>query len=338
MPMNSLSSTPARRILITGASSGIGYQAALRLCHYGHRLCLPCRDATRAAATMKSIEQEADQGFDFAKDIQTPVLDLADLNSVKSFADSLLAKGEPIDTLVLNAGLQYTGAPKSKRSAQDYELTIAVNHLAHQALTRQLLPLLERGDNPRIVITASEVHDANSPGGRFGEAAGLGELVGLEAGAGFEMVDGISPFNADKAYKDSKLCNVLFARELEKRLRLNGKPIPVLAWAPGLVIPRSNEGFFRYSRTFNPWGQRLFALAARDLLRITESPEQAGELLAGLACDPDVALPGFTYRSNRLISPGKHRFDCADISPEASDDALATKLWEISEELTKNPS
>ena len=322
---------------MTGASSGIGFQAAVQLGRHGHRLSLPCRDAITAASTLKRLEQEIDQGNDLAKAIEAPVLDLADLHSVKSCADRLLAKGEPLDVLVLNAGLQYTGAAESKRSAQDFELTIAVNHLGHQALTQQLMPLLEIGENPRVVITASEVHDANSPGGRIGKAAGLGALAGLQTGAGFEMVDGCSPFNADKAYKDSKLCNVLFARELEKRLRLNGNPIPVVAWAPGLVIPRGDQGFFRYSRRYNQWGQRLFALVGRDLLRITESPERAGELLAGLASDSEAAA-GFRYLSNRLQGPGQHRFDCADVSPEASDDELAAKLWEVSSELIKLPS
>ena len=338
MAVTSSTSIPSRRILITGASSGIGFQAALRLCRNGHQLSLPCRDAATATATLTRIEQQRDRGDTNFPSIQAPVLDLADLNSVKSFADRLLAKGEPIDTLVLNAGLQYTGAAQSRRSAQNYELTIAVNHLGHQALTQQLLPLLEIGNNPRIVITASEVHDPNSPGGRFGEAAGLGALDGLKAGAGFEMVDGCSAFNADKAYKDSKLCNLLFARELAKQLARKGTPLPVVAWAPGLVIPRGDDGFFRYSRTFNPWGQRLFALAVRDLLRITESPEDAGELLAGLASDSESAANGFSYRSNRLLRPGQHRFDLADVSPEANNDGLATKLWELSADLIKRAS
>ena len=90
------------------------------------------------------------------------------------------------------------------------------------------------------------------------------------------MLDGSGSFNAEKAYKDSKLCNLLMAREAERRLREQGMLLPVLAWSPGLVIPRSDGGFFRYSRSHNPLAKALFAMVARDLLRLTETPQRAG--------------------------------------------------------------
>jgi protochlorophyllide reductase len=323
----SAATTPQRRrILITGASSGIGRRAAVQLLRAGHRLLLPCRDAATAAATLSRLGQEVEAPVA----AEAPVCDLADLDSVAGCCTELLRGGEPIDTLVLNAGLQYTGAGEPRRSAQGYELTIAVNHLAHQAMALRLLPLLERGHAPRLVITASEVHDPATPGGRVGQAAGLGTLAGLRTGAGFTMVDGASPFSADKAYKDSKLCNVLFARELERRLRRRGTPMPVIAWSPGLVIPRSRDGFFRYSRRHNELGQRLFALVARDLLRLTATPEQAGALLAHLASDPADGRGGFHYWSNRVEGPGRLRFQEVDPSVEAGDDALAQELWDLS--------
>ena len=144
-------------------------------------------------------------------------------------------------------------------------------------------PALLRGTAPRLVVTSSEVHDPTTAGGKVGHPAGLGDLAGLRQGPGAAMLDG-GPFNAEKAYKDSKLCNLLMARELERQLREEGQSLPVLAWSPGLVIPRSSGGgFFRYSRSQNPFGQALFALVARDLLRLTETPQRAGGLLAGLA-------------------------------------------------------
>jgi protochlorophyllide reductase len=338
-----------RRILLTGASSGIGYQAALLLRLAGHLLTLPCRDGPTAEATLERLEREAGPGFPDAATPATdtiglgppaeaPVCDLADLVSVERCANELLRRGEPIDTLVLNAGLQTTGAPTPLRSAQGHELTIAVNHLGHQALAQRLLPLLDRGRTPRVVVTASEVHDPGAPGGRVGSPAGLGDLAGLKAGPGFVMVNGQASFDADKSYKDSKLCNLLFARELERRLRLRGTPMPVLAWSPGLVIPRSSGGFFRYSRRHNEWGQRLFALVARDLLRITATPQQAGALLAGLATDSSYGGEGFSYRSNRVQGPGRLRFEAAEPSREARDDGLARDLWAISAELVGLPA
>jgi protochlorophyllide reductase len=180
------------------------------------------------------------------------------------------------------------------------------------------------------VITASEVHDPSTGGGRVGKPAGLGNLEGLRQGAGAAMVDGCSPFNAEKAYKDSKLCNLLMARALAARLQRQELKVPVLAWSPGLVIPRGNAGFFRYSRRHNPLGQMLFALLARDLLRVSETPARAGALLAGLAADSEEPQPGFAYRCNRLVGPGQLRFEAAEPSAEARDDALADALWQLS--------
>ncbi len=331
-----------RHILLTGASSGIGFQAALRLRHAGHRLTLPCRDAATAEATLERLERGAaalGPGPEAASVAEpaAPICDLADLASVERCAAGLLRHGEPLDTLALNAGLQDSGAAEPRRSAQGHELTFAVNHLAHQALALRLLPLLDRGRAPRVVVTASEVHDPAAPGGRVGRPAGLGDLAGLRGGATSTMVDG-SPFDADKAYKDSKLCNLLFARELERRLRRRGTPLPVLAWSPGLVIPRGEDGFFRYSRRHNPWGQRLFALLARDLLRITATAEQAGALLADLCSDPALGAAGFSYRSNRVQGPGRLRFEPVEPSAEARDDGLAEALWRISAALVGVPA
>jgi protochlorophyllide reductase len=303
-----------RHILITGASSGIGLAAAQRLAEAGHRLTLPCRNQTRADALAATMPHAV---------VTTPVCDLADLRSVEGLADALLDDGTPIDTLVLNAGLQYSGAREPRWSAQGFELTLSVNHLAHQALLQRLLPLLLRSSRHRVVVTASEVHDPDTPGGRVGLPAGVGNLEGLRQGAGAPMVDGRSPFNAEKAYKDSKLCNLLMARALAARLE------PVLAWSPGLVIPRGSDGFFRYSREHNPLGQALFALLARDVLRVSETPERAGALLAGLAADPVEAGTGFAYFSNRVVAPGRLRFEAREPSAEARDSHLAERLWQL---------
>jgi len=312
-----------RRILLTGGSSGIGFEAATLLLKAGHHLTLPCRDATTAAALRERLGGR----------IETPICDLADLSSIDRCATSLLAKGEPIDTLVLNAGLQYSGGAEPRWSAQGFELTIAVNHLGHQALLQQLLPLLLRGTAPRLVVTASEVHDPSTAGGKVGLPAGLGDLAGLRQGPGAPMLDGNSSFNAEKAYKDSKLCNLLMAREVERRLQEQGTPLTVLAWSPGLVIPRSDGGFFRYSRSHNPLGQALFALVARDLLRLSETPERAGTLLAGLASTSPPKASGFQYWSNRVLGPGRLRFEASQPSADACSDTLARQLWDLSAQI-----
>ena len=314
-------------MLLTGGSSGIGLQAAQQLLEAGHHLTVLCRDAASADRLGQTLAPVAEQTL--AGQLATPIADLADLASLERCADELLAAAEPINSLVLNAGLQYSGASAPLWSAQGFELTVAVNHLAHQVLLQRLLPLLLQGKAPRLVVTSSEVHDPSSAGGKVGQPAGLGDLAGLRQGPGAAMLDG-GPFNAEKAYKDSKLCNLLMARELERQLRQQGQSLPVLAWSPGLVIPRSKGGFFRYSRSQNPFGQALFTFVARDLLRLTETPQRAGALLAGLATSSPADPVGFQYWSNRVLGPGRLRFELSEPSVEARSDELALELWTLS--------
>ncbi|MCP9784794.1 SDR family NAD(P)-dependent oxidoreductase [Cyanobium sp. N5-Cardenillas] len=317
----------ARHILLTGGNSGIGFEAAVVLCRAGHRLTLPCRDRATAEAAGRRVLERAGTGLPPVP----AVCNLADLESVRACAAAQRARGTAIDTLVLNAGLQYAGASEPRRTAQGHELSFGVNHLGHFLLAHQLWPLLAAGRSPRLVVTASEVHDPTTAGGKVGAPAGLGALAGLVPGQGTTLVDGSAPFSADKAYKDSKLCNVLFAREFARRLEARGTPAAVIAWSPGLVIPpTSTGGFWRYSRQSNELGQRLFALAARSLLRLTESVENAGALLAALAVDDAYAASGFTYFRNRVTAPGRHLFEATATSSEGQDPELARRLWEAS--------
>ncbi len=316
-----------RRLLLTGGNSGIGFEAAVRLCQAGHSLTLLCRDAATAETAQRQLAERAGGGTAPA----VAVCDLGDLESVRSCGQALLAQGQPIDTLVLNAGLQYAGAKTPRLTPQGHELTVAVNHLGHFLLAQQLTPLLLAGQAPRLVVTASEVHDPLTAGGKVGSPAGLGDLAGLQAGQPVLMVDG-SSFDADKAYKDSKLCNVLFAREFARRMEEAGTPLPVLSWSPGLVIPPTSEGgFWRYSRQSNELGQRLFAFAARSVLRLTESVETAGALLASLCCDPAYAANGFSFHRNRVVGPGRRVFEASATSVEGQDLELARRLWVASE-------
>ena len=176
------------------------------------------------------------------------------------------------------------------------------------------------------------MHNPTSGGGVLDKLRVLDRCVG-NTGAGFVMVDGCTSFDADKAYKDSKLCNLLFARQLVALLSSKETAIPVITWSPGLVIPRSSDGFFRYSRQINPLGQLLFAFVARDLLRLTVPVESAGDLLVELIRGRDFN-PGFHYWSNAL--KGRvHQFEATDPSAEASDQYLAAQLFERSSDLIK---
>ena len=322
-------------IFITGGSSGIGFQAALKLISQGYNIILPCKNLLRANEVLTNIFNKLRCDSSNKGNIYTPVMDLSDLKSIKSLCDELKKKQFNIDILILNAGLQYTGSKRPRWSTQGIELTFAVNHLSHFYLTQNLLPLLNIKSDSKIIITSSEVHNPISAGGKVGAKASIGDLSGLASGAGFNMIDG-KQFNADKAYKDSKLCNILFAKELSHRLNKKGLSIPVLAWAPGLVISRDSKGFFRYSRKYNQLGQILFASLARDLLRITTSNEKAGLLLCNLVGLSKYNKSGFTYYSNKIISSGKFIFEKTNISDEAQNEGLSGKLWDLSKSLIDN--
>ncbi len=319
-------------IFITGGSSGIGYQACLNLISLGHNIILPCKNIVRANEVLTNIFNELPAELSKKGELYTPIMDLCDLKSIDLLCSDVKKKHLKIDVLILNAGLQYTGSKVPRRSAQGIELTFAVNHLAHFYLTKKILPFLTKSEDPKIIITSSEVHNPNSAGGKVGAKASLGNLKGLENGAGFEMIDG-NKFNADKAYKDSKLCNILFAKKLSIYLDKKKLLIPVIAWAPGLVISRDNQGFFRYSRKYNQLGQILFAFLARDILRITTSNIEAGLILTNLVCLCKYKKPGFNYYSNKVISSGNFIFEKTDISNDAQREDLSDNLWELSKSL-----
>ena len=140
-------------------------------------------------------------------------------------------------------------------------------------------------------------------------------------------------FNADKSYKNSKLCNILFAKELSNRLRIKKRKISVITWAPGLVFPDQGLGFFRYSSKFNKSGYIIFSTIASKLLGISESVQDAGSLLYEIAMVKIYNNIDYQHLSNQLISYRKHKLKATDISVEASDPELANKLWEFSVDL-----
>ena len=127
-------------LLITGASSGIGLEAAKILASKGHQLTLPCRTEQRCEQTKAELLQS---GAD-PEQLDCPVVDLADLNSVERGCENWLAEAKPFDGLILNAGLQRAGTKKPEFSVQGIELTFAINHLAHQLMAMRLTPLLEK--------------------------------------------------------------------------------------------------------------------------------------------------------------------------------------------------
>ena len=322
-----------QRILLTGGTSGIGYFALCNILKSGHEVFLICRNNERALNITEKIKSNISSKLYNTNPINFIIADLADLKSLNERCEFLLKSSKNFDTLILNAGLQYTGAKEPIITKDGLELTFAVNHLSHFFLTLKLFSLLLKSENPKLVITASEVHNPESSGGNIGKIASLGSLEGLKNNfKSSYMLDG-KDFNADKAYKDSKLCNVLFGREISRRSLKNNINLKVICWAPGLVIPRTGSGFFRYSRQYNELGQVIFAFFARDLFKITEAPEKAGNILNEISFSEEFNKKEFTYYSNEIKSYNKHILKEKETSKDSMNEELASTLWDCSKML-----
>eukprot|EP00808_Paulinella_micropora_P005927 g453.t1 len=340
-------------IILTGASSGIGRKAAAKMVARGHTVILACRDEQTAERVRKEVMDEVGKGAGVGV-AYGMACDLGSLESVRAFAERWQRPGPhkgpsgELDLLALNAGLSvatnWKGPPP--RTADGFELTIGTNHLGHFLLANLLMPELLRcesgqqalaaaksGWGKRLVITASAVHDPDVAGGNVGQKASLGNLAGLETSM-FEMVDG-APFNADKAYKDSKLCNILFMKEAARRFELCHRAGPdpsVVALSPGL-IPRS--GLFR-----NQSGLfvNVFSFITYNIARVAETVEFGGDCLLAACLGPSLGGRGANGQFWTNSKPGKHTFEPIEVSVEGRDKEKARNLWALSETLVGLPA
>ena len=321
-----------KKILITGGNSGIGFFATINLLKTKNNLYIPIRSESRRDSFFSKLLKYFDRKYlgKYLNLIEN--IDLSDLENIEKVRDYLIKKNVFLDVVILNAGLQYTGSFYPKVSKQGIELTFAVNHLAHFYLVNTLIELIKDRDESRIIITSSDVHDPKSSGGNVGDKAGLNNLLNFKD----EITGKYLNFSADKAYKNSKLCNILFAKELAKRLQIKASKIAVITWAPGLVIPDEDLGFFRYSKKFNTFGYIVFSSIAKNILGISENVENAGELLSKIVFESDFNKNKYLHLSNKLVFYKKHKLVKSDVSEEASKSELALKLWNLSEELCRS--
>jgi NAD(P)-dependent dehydrogenase (short-subunit alcohol dehydrogenase family) len=279
--------TAGRTAVVTGASSGIGRYIALGLAGAGMRVVMVGRDHART---------EAARGFVAARSppapVETALADFAALAEVRRLAGEILAAYDRIDVLVNNAGLF---SPRYRVSADGFELTFAVNHLAPFLLTNLLIDRLRASAPARIVNVASEAH--------------RGQRIDPAALAHPRDV------SAMRAYGRSKLCNILFTRELA--LRLSGSGVVAACLHPGVVA----TGI----------GQKggIFELGWRLMKPFMLSPERGAETALFLAT---VSNPA-PFQGGYLI-----RKALAQPDPAARDGALAGRLWEESARLVGLPA
>jgi len=208
----SLADMPAqngRIFLVTGGTSGIGYESAKALAAAGAHVIIAARNPERAQVAIASIRQETPEA-----NLQFEALDLADLSSVKALATRLEATLPRLDGLINNAGLM---EPSERGTSVDgFEIQFAVNYLGHFALTEELLPLLQKADSPRVVTLSSIAARAR------GAAINFADLQ-------FEQ-----EYDASLAYRQSKLACLMFALELQRRSDVAGWGITSIASHPGV--------------------------------------------------------------------------------------------------------
>lgn len=310
-------------VIITGASSGVGLYAAKALAQKGWHVVMACRDLEKA--------QNAAQTLGISPNNYSILsIDLGSLQSVRQFVKDFRATGRSLDALVCNAAVYFPLSKEPKRSPEGYELSVATNHLGHFLLCNLLLEDMNKssfGDR-RLVILGTVTANPKELGGKIPIPAppDLGDLQGLEEGfqAPISMING-KKFKSGKAYKDSKLCNVLTMRELHRRFH-DWTGITFSSLYPGCV---ADTPLFR---NHSPVFQKIFPLFQKNITGGYVSQELAGERVAAVVADPEYNKSGVYWSWGNRQKKGRKSF-VQEVSDEALDDEKAQRLWVLSEKL-----
>ncbi|QZZ20332.1 protochlorophyllide reductase [Leptothermofonsia sichuanensis E412] len=307
--------------IITGASSGVGLYATKALTKRGWHVIMACRDLQKA--------KKAAAELGIPEDSYTAMLiDTASLESVRQFVNDFRATGRPLDALVCNAAIYMPLLKEPLRSPEGYELTVATNHLGHFLLCNLLLNDLKHSGSPdpRLVILGTVTHNPKELGGKIPPRPDLGDLKGFADGfkAPISMIDG-KKFEPVKAYKDSKVCNVLTMRELHRRYH-ESTGITFTSLYPGCV---ATTALFR---NHYPLFQKLFPLFQRYITGGFVSEELSGERVAAVVADPEYRQSGAYWSWGNRQKKDRKSF-VQQVSPEASDEEKGKRMWEFSEKL-----
>jgi protochlorophyllide reductase len=313
-------------VLITGTTSGVGLHATKALVDRGWTVVTANRDPVRAAAAAESL------GIPSAQ-LHHLRIDLGDLDSVRAGVETLVSSlGHPLDALVINAAVYKPRLKQPERSPQGYELSMATNHLGHFLLIQLLLPDLERSTHPsrRVVILGTVTANSKELGGKIPipAPADLGDLSGFAAGfkAPVAMASG-KPFKPGKAYKDSKLCNMITTQELHRRLH-GSTGIVFTSLYPGCV---ADTPLFRNTpRLF----QKIFPWFQKNVTGGYVSQALAGERVAQVVADPEFAVSGVHWSWGNRQKQGGRQFS-QELSDKASNPDTARKVWEYSLKLVE---
>jgi NAD(P)-dependent dehydrogenase (short-subunit alcohol dehydrogenase family) len=283
--------------IVTGANSGIGYHTALELARAGATVVLACRNLQKAEDAKAKILAAVPQA-----QLEIAQLDMADLNSIKAFAESFVAGGRKLDMLINNAGVM--ALPQRTPTAQGFEMQFGTNHLGHFALTGELMPALLKTPGSRVVTVASIAHK----GGRMQ----------------YEDPNWEKSYDPRKAYQQSKLANLLFGLELDRRLKRAGADVSSIIAHPGISTTNIIT---------NGMGSNLktkFMNLTFSMLAQSEARGAWPTLYA--ATSPD-AKSGHYYGPDGFAELKGHPVEVQP-KPQALDAASAARLWHISEQMT----
>jgi NAD(P)-dependent dehydrogenase (short-subunit alcohol dehydrogenase family) len=285
--------------VITGANSGVGFHAALELARAGAEVILACRNPQKAAAAQRRILAELPDAH-----IEAAELNLASLTSIRAFAEKFLAQQRKLDLLINNAGVM--ALPDRQLTADGFELQFGTNHLGHFALTGLLLPSIFTAPAPRIVTVSSIAHRGGT--------------------IRFEDLQWARGYNPWPAYRQSKLANLYFAFELDRKLRTTHPNVASIAVHPGVA----NTNLFHAGP-----GQKknLAGILAPIFISIIGQSDAQGALPTLYGATAPQALSGRFYGSNGFREMRGYPVEVR-AQAQAYDEAVASHLWNISEDLT----
>ena len=311
-------------VLITGTTSGVGLNATRALVERGWTVITANRDPVKAGAAADALGIPRER-------LHHLRIDLGDLDSVRTGVETLVASvGQGLDALLVNAAVYKPRLKQPERSPQGYEISMAINHLGHFLLIQMLLPELKRSQHPsrRVVILGTVTANSKELGGKIPipAPADLGDLSGFAAGfkAPLAMANG-KPFKPGKAYKDSKLCNMITTQELHRRLHAS-TGIVFTSLYPGCV---ADTPLFRSTpKAF----QVIFPWFQKNITGGYVSQALAGERVAEVVADPAFAVSGVHWSwGNRQRKDGLQFSQ--ELSDKASNPVTAQKVWDLSMKL-----
>ncbi len=303
--VNDIPAQAGRHVLITGATSGLGYETALALAAAGAKLTLTGRNTTKGAQVVGEIRTRYKQA-----DVAFMPLNLSSLADIAEFAAQFKQKYHSLDVLINNAGVM---APPSRHETEDgFELQFGSNYLGHFALTAHLLALLMKGQQPRVVNLSSVAHK------NF-------------AAIHFDDLQWQKKYQSWPSYAQSKLAMLMFAFELQRQSDANG-------W--GLLSTASHPGFARTGlQSSGPnMGMQgkttLFAKLTKAIEPFVSQSAAEGALPSLFAATSPEAQPAGYYGPQGPFDL-KGRVGDAKASKKAQDKAVATRLWQVSSDLTQ---